>query len=126
KMSFSLKQLVLDNAVLPMVERVLRGITVDEETLALDLIEHVGPTGSFVTEDHTLAHHRDELLTCELIDHRPREVWEAAGALDMESRAQQEVERLLAEHYPPPLPRQVVAQLDEMVGAVEATDRSPS
>ncbi|MGD8969684.1 MAG: trimethylamine methyltransferase family protein, partial [Anaerolineae bacterium] len=126
KMSFSLEQLVIDNAVLSMVERVRRGIDVEDETLALDLIERVGPAGSFVTSDHTLEHHRDELLTCELIDHRPREVWEAAGAMDMETRARQEVARLLAEHRHPTLPAQVAAQLDEVLRAVEPMDGSPS
>jgi trimethylamine--corrinoid protein Co-methyltransferase len=126
KMSFSMEQLVIDDAALSMVERVLRGITVDDETLARDLIQQVGPAGSFVTADHTFEHHRDELLTCELIDHTPRETWEAAGAMDMEARARQEVARLLAEHRHPTLPAQVAAQLDEIVAAIEATDRSPS
>lgn len=126
KMSFSLEQLVIDDAVLSMVERVLSGITVEDDTLALDLIDHVGPGGGFVTADHTLQHHRDQLLTCELIDHTPREAWEAAGALDMETRARQEVARLLAEHRPSPLPTQVAAQLDAVLRAVEPVDRSPS
>jgi trimethylamine--corrinoid protein Co-methyltransferase len=126
KMSFSLEQLVIDNAVLSMVERVLRGIAVEDDTLALDLIEQVGPAGSFVTADHTLEHHRGELLTCELIDHAPREAWEAAGAMDMATRARQEVERLLAEHRPPPPPAQVAAQLDEITRAAGPVDRPPS
>jgi trimethylamine--corrinoid protein Co-methyltransferase len=124
KMSFSLEQLVIDHAVLSMVERVLRGITVEGETLALDLIERVGPAGSFVTADHTLEHHRHELLTGELIDHRPREAWEAAGAVDMETRARQEVARLLAEHRHPTLPARVTARLDDIVEAVQAMDGS--
>jgi trimethylamine--corrinoid protein Co-methyltransferase len=120
KMSFSLEQLVIDDAVLSMVERILRGIAVEDETLALDLIEQVGPAASFVTADHTLEHHRDELLTCELIDHAPREAWEAAGAMDVETRARQEVRRLLAEHRSPPLPAQIAARLDEVIGATGA------
>ncbi|MBC7224957.1 MAG: trimethylamine methyltransferase family protein, partial [Anaerolineae bacterium] len=50
KMSFSLEQLVMDDAVLGLVERCLQGIRVDSETLALDLIHQVGPGGAFVTE----------------------------------------------------------------------------
>jgi trimethylamine--corrinoid protein Co-methyltransferase len=107
-----------------MVERLLRGITVEDETLALDLIERVGPAGSFVTEDHTLEHHREELLTCGLIGHTPRDTWEAAGAIDMRARARQEVTRLLAQHRHPTLPAQVTARLDEIVEAAQAMDGS--
>lgn len=126
KMSFSLEQLVIDNAVLSMVERFLRGITLDDETLAPDLIERVGPAGSFLTADHTLEHHRNELLTRELIEQRPREAWETAETVDMETRAREEVGRLLAEHRRPTLPATVAAQLDEIVSAVEFMDRSQS
>jgi trimethylamine--corrinoid protein Co-methyltransferase len=119
KMSFSLEQLVIDDAVVGMVERCLRGIAVEDETLALDLIKRVGPAGSFVAEDHTFEHYRDELLTCELIEHQPREAWQAAGAPDLETRAGEEVERLLAEHRPLALAPRVAAQLDDIVEAVE-------
>lgn len=125
KMSFSLEQLVIDDVVVGMVQRYLRGIPVREETLALDLIKRVGPAGSFVAEEHTFEHYRDELLTCELIEHQPREAWQAAGAPDLESRAGEKVERLLAEHWPPALPPSVVAELDDVVEAVEHEGGSP-
>jgi trimethylamine--corrinoid protein Co-methyltransferase len=125
KMSFSLEQLVIDDAVVGMVQRCLRGIGVAEGTLALDLIEQVGPAGSYVAEEHTLEHHRDELLTSELVEHQPREAWQAAGAPDLVSRAREKVEHLLTEHRPPPLPPSVVGELDEIVEAVEHEGGSP-
>ncbi|MFO7741741.1 MAG: trimethylamine methyltransferase family protein [Anaerolineae bacterium] len=125
KMSFSLEQLVIDDAIVGMVQRFLRGIAVEGETLALDLIKRVGPAGSFVAEEHTFEYYRDELLTCELIEHQPREAWQAAGAPDLESRAGEKVERLLAEHQPSPLPSSVVAELDDIVDAVEDEGGSP-
>ncbi len=119
KMSFSLEQLVIDDALVGMVQRCLDGIVVEDQTLAIDLIKQVGPAGSFVAEDHTFEHYRDELLTCELIEHEPRQAWRAEGAPDLESRARRTVERLLAEHQPPALPPSVVAQLDEIIEAVD-------
>jgi trimethylamine--corrinoid protein Co-methyltransferase len=118
KMTFSLEQLIIDETILSTVERYLRGITVDEETLALDLIQGVGPMGSFITEDHTIRHFRDELLTLGLIDHAPRKPWKASGAPDMQTRARGEVRRILAEHRPPPLPDGVAVRLDEIVEEV--------
>ena len=87
KMTFSLEQLVIDAEMLSAVQRYLRGLTVDDETLALDLIHEIGPKGTFVTADHTLRHFRDELLTTSLVHHGPRETWEAAGSPDMGTRA---------------------------------------
>ncbi|MGD2177693.1 MAG: trimethylamine methyltransferase family protein, partial [Anaerolineae bacterium] len=124
KMSFSLEQLVIDDTVLAMVQRYLRGIAVEDETLALDLIQQVGPAGSFVSDDHTFEHYRDELLTSDLIDHQSREAWQAAGAPGLVSRARDKVEGLLAEHQRPGLPARVLAQLDDILDAAEDRGRS--
>jgi len=120
KMTFSLEQLVVDEMVLSAIERYLRGITVDDETLALDLIHEIGPGGPFVTTDHTLRHFRDELLVPGLIGCELRESWEAAGAPDMWTRAREEARRILTEHHPPPLSDGVAAQLDEIVKQAES------
>jgi trimethylamine--corrinoid protein Co-methyltransferase len=120
KMTFSLEQLIIDEDMLKGVERYLRGITVDDETLALNLIHEIGPRGAFVTADHTLRHFRDELLTPNLVRHEPRETWEAAGAPTMGTRAREEARRILMNHHPPPLPDSVVAQLDAILEEVEA------
>jgi trimethylamine--corrinoid protein Co-methyltransferase len=125
KMSFSLEQLVIDDAVVGMVQRCLRGIGVEEETLAPDLIRQVGPAGSYVAEEHTLEHYRDELLTSDLVEHQQREAWQAAGAPDLASKAREKVNQVLAEHRPAPLPQSVVAELDDIVEAVEHEVGSP-
>ena len=122
KMTFSLGQLVVDETILSIIERYLRGMTVNDETLALDLIHRVGPRGGFVTTDHTLDHFRDELLIPDLICRETREAWEAAGAPDMRTRAREKAGRVLAEHHPLPLPAGVAARLDEI--AKEAETRS--
>lgn len=120
KMTFSLEQLVIDNELLSAVERYLRGIKVDDETLALELIEEIGPGGAFVTADHTLRYFRDELLTPSLIRHQPRDAWEADGAPDMQTRAREEARRTLREHHPPPLADGVAAQLDAILEEAES------
>lgn len=67
KMTFSLEQLVLDDEVMCWVGRLVRGILVDEETLASRLIQDVGPGGAYLGLDHTLRHFREELLSKGLI-----------------------------------------------------------
>ena len=120
KMTFSLEQLVLDEALLGVVERCLRGIVVDEAALALDLIHEAGPGGGFVTADHTLRRFRQELFVPDLIDRQNRDTWEAAGAPGLAARARERARQILAEHQPVPLADGVIAQIDEIVQEAEA------
>jgi trimethylamine--corrinoid protein Co-methyltransferase len=120
KMTFSLEQLVMDEAILGLVGRTLQGISVTEETLALDLIQEVGPGGAYVASDHTVRRFRGELFVPDLVTRGTREAWEAAGGPDMRARAREKARRLLAQHRPVPLSAGVLAQLDEIQEAAEA------
>ena len=64
----SYEMLVITNEVIAMVKRIMRGIEVNEESLALDVINKVGPGGNFLLEEHTLHHFRKELWHPELMD----------------------------------------------------------
>jgi trimethylamine---corrinoid protein Co-methyltransferase len=118
KMTFSLEQLVLDNMVLGLVGRYLQGIAVDEESLALALIDAVGPGGAYATAGHTLRHFRSELQVPELLERGPRPAWEEAGAPSLEEGARARALCILEEHRPLPLPANVAAALDEIVAEV--------
>jgi trimethylamine---corrinoid protein Co-methyltransferase len=72
EMTLSLAQLVIDDEVVAYVRRHRRGFTVDDASLALDLVREVGIAGSFLESDHTFAHHRRELFSPRLLNRRPR------------------------------------------------------
>ncbi len=120
KMTFSPEQLVMDEAILGLVGRTLQGISVTDQTLALELIHETGPGGGYVDSDHTLRHFRSELLIPDLVIRDARQAWEAAGGPDLRIRARETARRLLAEHRPVPLSAQVRAQLDEIQEAAGA------
>lgn len=124
KMSFSLEQLVIDDLVVSMVQRYLRGIGVDEQALAVDVIQQVGPGGTFVSADHTFQHYRDELFISELIEHHPHDSSRARGAQNLVARAREHVKELLDHHEPPSLPLDVVNELDAKVEEVMRRDGS--
>ena len=117
KMMFSPEQVVIDETVLCQLERLLRGIDCDDHDLALELIHQVGSGGDYLTSEHTLRHHRSELLLPPLVSRELRDEWEAAGAPGMRSQARERVRDILAEHRPVPLPPGVPEQLDEIVSA---------
>jgi len=103
----SLDMLVMQHELIGYVERVMQGVRVDEESLAVEVIAEAGPGGSFIAHDHTLAHYREELWFPRLLDRSFYDAWKESGGLTMADRCRREKERLLAEHRPEPLPDDV-------------------
>jgi trimethylamine--corrinoid protein Co-methyltransferase len=92
------EQFVIDDEIIGMCGKVLKGIDVDPEHLALDVIEAVGPGGTFMISDHTLDHMRSEYyLGNRVSDQKNRELWEKDGALDARARGRQIARKILAE-----------------------------
>lgn len=107
----SLEQAVIDDEIVGMAWRVLRGVEVTDETLATEAIGRVGPGGHYLMDGHTLRFMRSELLQPPLADRQGRAAWEAAGKQDTRTRAAARVERLLRPHYSPGLPPAVDAAI---------------
>lgn len=102
------EQFVIDNEMLGMAMRAVRGIEVNDETLALDVIDRVGPGGHYLMDEHTLRYMRSEFYyPSAVFDRQGRDMWEEAGATDARTRAQEIARRILAEHEPQPLDPQV-------------------
>lgn len=109
--SASLEQAVIDDELIGMVERVLRGMEITDETLAAEAIDRVGPGGHFLMDPHTLQLMRSQFFMPPVADRRDRARWEGEGKLDTRSRAAVRVDKLLRQHQAPGLPREVDAAL---------------
>lgn len=72
-LTVSYEKLVMDNEILGMCQRVLRGIEVNDETLAVDLMMEKGPAKDFLAEHHTVQHMRDEFFVPSLANRDKRE-----------------------------------------------------
>lgn len=96
--AIALEQYVIDNEILGMIRRILRGIDITQNTLAVDCIEAVGPGGNFVMEDHTLEHMMDQFFYPDLSVRMPYDLWNDKAKPTPLSRAKEEVDRILAEH----------------------------
>ena len=119
-MTGSLGMLVMCNEIIAMVRRVVGGMEVSPETLALEVIDAVGPGGNFIGEEHTVKRYRSECYFPELADRSNVENWEARGAMTMGQRIEQRVKEILGSHEVPPLADEVVAQFDEVLSAAVA------
>jgi trimethylamine---corrinoid protein Co-methyltransferase len=76
------EQYVIDDDILGMAMRAVRGIEVNDDTLAVDVIDEVGPGGHYLTSPHTLQHMRSEFFYPRIADRRSREAWDSSGALE--------------------------------------------
>jgi trimethylamine--corrinoid protein Co-methyltransferase len=116
--TFDFAQLVLDNEFARMIKQTIRGFTVDDESLAVDVIKSVGPSKDFLAHDHTLKHMRTHSRP-ELIDRSGVETWRASGATDSYQRALEKTHDILQNHKPDPLPQKVLAEMRSIITETE-------
>ena len=93
-LTVSYEKLVMDNEILGMCQRVLRGIEVNDDTLALDLMIEKGPGKDFLAEEHTVRHMRNEFFAPTLANRNQREG--PASSDDALSRARRFVDGVRA------------------------------
>lgn len=117
--SFSLEKLVIDHEICGMALRLQRGIDCSPESLAVDVINELGPGGVYLESEHTFKHFKTEpFIPSTVIDRRERGNWEAEGKKDIFQRAKERVKDIQENHTPAPLDSDREAKLDEAVRAI--------
>jgi trimethylamine--corrinoid protein Co-methyltransferase len=114
---WSYAEMMLDCEIFSIIHKMMQGIEVTDETLALDAVKAVGPGGHFLGQKHTRKHMR-ELFLPQFMDRRPYSEWEEKkdGAGDW---ALAKARRILAEHQPDPLDEKVSKEMDRIIKSVE-------
>lgn len=103
-------QFVIDNEIIGMAMKMLRGIQVDEEHLALDEIRQVGPGGNFLALEHTIQHLRGEYLEPMLASRKQRA---GMGPVpddrhrDILGSARQRAREIIEQAQPPEIPAEI-------------------
>ena len=115
----SLDMLVLSDEAISVAKRIMRGIEVSPETLAVDVMSQVGPGGHFLVEDHTLKHFRKELWDPNLVDRSTHEAWEKNGRKTMGDRVRERVTQILKTHTAPPLDEKILKELRKIVSSAD-------
>ncbi len=116
--AFSEPLLVLDDELCGLVSRLVRGIEVSEDTMALDLIKEVGWQGHYLDRLHTARHYRQEHYLPGLLRREAREVWEGKGSRTALDLARERARDLLAAHEQRPLDPGVERDLHQYVATV--------
>lgn len=116
-------QLVIDAELNAMVGRVLDGMRVSDETLAVDVIDQVGPLGTFLNTKHTRRTWRAEQYLPHLADRQPYTSWRNGGSQDIIQRARDRARALMRDHQVPPLPEEQDRELDRILRRAEQAKR---
>jgi len=117
-MTCSYEMIVICDEIIGFVRRLLGGIEVSPETLALDTIDEVGPGGDYMMTDHTLRHYKSCWYP-KILDRRSHESWVAAGRPAVLDRARAVAREAVARPPADPLPAAVLETLDRIVAAAE-------
>lgn len=111
---YSLEYLVVCDELVAYVKRLMQGLDVSEESLALDVIHEVGHQGDFIGTRHTRDHFRENWYP-KLFDRNNFEEWSAAGGMSMRRRANEQIDAILEAHKPQPLATGVLDRIDHVV-----------
>lgn len=110
----SLAQLVICDELVSWIRTAIEPLEINDKTLALDVIDEVGPDGGFLDAKHTLRHFRERWYPS-LLDHDYYDGWVKKGERDLGRRAVEKVDQILAEHQPQPLSENGKEHINEIV-----------
>ena len=109
---------IIDDEIISLVKHIVSGVTVDEESLALAVMQQVIPgDGVFLAEVHTVEQMRKGALW--LPDISERAGGSAGGGEGVVARARAKATQILATHQVEPLPEDVSRHLTEIMARAQ-------
>jgi trimethylamine--corrinoid protein Co-methyltransferase len=100
----SCEKLVIDAEIIGMANRLIAGVEVRDEPIALELMRKMGHRGDYLGQLHTLKWFREEqYIPSEVIDRGSLEAWKKKGRKTTWERAQDRVVALLDTYESPPI-----------------------
>jgi len=95
ELAFSPSQAVIDNEIISYVKRYLRGVEINDDTLAVELSREVGVSGSFLDRFHTLESFQDEFFQPDILNRNVRENWQSQGSRTLTEVAEEKAAELM-------------------------------
>ena len=118
-MTGSVFQLAAMDEAIGYSRRITRGIEVNEDTLAVDVINNVGPNGHYLRQEHTRRYYKTEFWYPKLCDRRNYEEWEMMGKTTFKERTVARVHDILATHQPSPIKPETEKVIEKVLAEAE-------
>jgi len=122
-LTYSPHLLVFCNEMANLIRYTIRGIKVDNNTLAMDLIENVGLEGSYFGEKHTAKNCRTEIWPNKYLKSTNYEQWQKEGAHDLVDMIDSDLKKILLTHEIEPLEKTVCDKIDVTLKEFTATEK---
>jgi len=115
----SYEKFIIDDEICGMVKRIIRGVEVNADTLALNVIKEAGPGGHFLDKDHTFEHFRTEYYQPRLSNRDVFENWrDNKGSPQCMQAANKRYKQILETYEAPGLPASVERDLLKFIGKI--------
>ena len=114
---WSFAEMLMDCEIFSNIHKMMQGIVVNKETLALETIASVGPGGNFLTQKHTRQHMHDIFLS-QYMDRRPYNEWEEKKD-DARQWALAKANAILTAHQPDPLDPKIISEMSRIIAREE-------
>ncbi len=115
----SILQATMMDEAIGYARRISRGIEVNEDTLAVDVIHNVGPNGHYLYEKHTREHFKTEFWYPNAFDRHNFEEWDEMGRVTMRDRVIERTREIIATHEPSPIKPETEKAIREVLEAAE-------
>jgi len=113
------ESMVIGNEIIDYALRFTQGLEVNDETMAIDVIDKVGPGGIFLGEKHTLKHFRERWMS-RFFDIDSFETWQKKGSKSIDEVAREKVKEILATHKPEPIPEDTQKEISKILKRAKA------
>jgi trimethylamine--corrinoid protein Co-methyltransferase len=110
----SMEMVLLVDEAISISRYIVNGIPVNESSLALDAIRRVRPGKGFLDDDHTLTHWKEVQYLTKRLDRQIFDHWKSGGGMDMYSRLNKEVKKLLETHKISELDKEVERTIEKV------------
>jgi trimethylamine--corrinoid protein Co-methyltransferase len=114
---WSYSEMMMDCEIFSIMHKMMQGIVVDDENLALEAIAAVGPGGHYLAQKHTRKHMK-EIFLPEFMDRRPYSEWETRQD-DARDWALAKARKKLKDHEPDPLEAKIGEEMAKIIKSVE-------
>jgi trimethylamine--corrinoid protein Co-methyltransferase len=111
----SMEMVCLGNEMASLARHVSRGIRVEPDDFALDVIDEVGPGGMFLAADHTVENFRKEFWFPKVLVRGTFDTWRQSGSKSICQRLNQQAKDAMASHQPSRLPEEVTTRLNQII-----------
>jgi trimethylamine--corrinoid protein Co-methyltransferase len=115
----SYEMYILTDEAIGMAKHIARGVAVNRDTLSVDVIDAVGHTAGYITQDHTLNFFREECYFPHIMDRLNYDEWEKQGSKTLDIKLKEKADEIIQTHRAEPIDGGPVKSMQKILTDME-------